>query len=75
MPGYTWILDTGKETVFGHRIAMANAADLYLDSNEALTGLRNIAFYNLQGSTGARDLDGAHFRHDEFLHSGDETLD
>ena len=48
--GNARILDARKETVLRHRIAVADATSLDLDSHKAGAGLGNVAFDNFQGT-------------------------
>jgi hypothetical protein len=57
------VSDSRVESLFSHRIAVADSAGLDFDSYRSGPGLWDITFDDFKVSPGARDLHGAHLRH------------
>jgi hypothetical protein len=63
------VLNAGEQAVFGHRVAVADAAGVYLDPHGAGGWLGDIALDDFKGAFGMGDLDGTHLGHDLLLFS------
>jgi hypothetical protein len=60
MPGRARVLDSRKEPLLGHRVAVADAAGLDAQSDVPRTGLGNVAFDAIDGTLGTLDGKDAH---------------
>jgi hypothetical protein len=58
-----WVLDPGKCSFLGRRVAVADAASLGFDADLRGTGFGYLTFYNLERTIRLSNLHDSHFRH------------